>query len=706
VSRRNALVAVIVLAALAVRAVPSPVGAQPAGTRSFHELGFGDRTARSTYGSLTYAFALPVGQRLLPDARLDLVFSHSPALVPDRSTMTVTLNGQSLAGTFLTDDNRERGHVEVPLPVDGISGERFTVRVAFHMRLTHDACEDAGNPALWATIHGESRLTLSTRTADDGPRLADLAGLLAPSGSGSSPEPLAIGLQFPGASPEELRAAGLVAFQYGRWAHAARRDPLIEAGSDVPPGASAGIVVGTGERLGDAGRAGALRWDGGAFVGDNGTLPREYGVLALTGAPPRLAVTGATPRAVLTAAEALVQPERRTLLDAGSAIVTGEAVAWNDAGRPWREGAASFAQLGAARQEVTGPGLHTLSFAFERPPGWILARGSTLDLMIESTPGVRRDTSWIAPRVNGIDLGSRPLAPASGEIGRYVFPLPAEQLNADLLGRPLRRLDLAVDLFLDVEGAGCLAASPDSARATLLPSSTWRLPHDQYRGLDLGRFPAMFFTGSGAPVTVVIPARSSAVELAAGLAVMAALGYWSGSEEAAWPRLVTDAALTDEERRGHLIVIGGPEQNAVSGAARSRDRTLFQDTPPPLYGPPAGGAPSWGTLQLDRSPWGPGHALLAISGSNAEGLRLAASALGQTATLSQVQGRTVFLAEGFAPQTTAAADPVEPPPPALAPRIARSFRERLQAWQVAGAVLLAGFVATVALVLTRRLRVR
>jgi hypothetical protein len=64
----------------------------------------------------------------------------------------------------------------------------------------------------------------------------------------------------------------------------------------------------------------------------------------------------------------------------------------------------------------------------------------------------------------------------------------------------------------------------------------------------------------------------------------------------------------------------------------------------------------------------------------------------------------VSVSLGLPPQTVAGADPAESPPTDLAPRVRTPFRNRIEPWQVVGAVLLGAFVATVGLMLYFRLR--
>ena len=309
------------LALIILLVATTPAKATPsAAEQAFRALGYGDRTARSLDGSLDYFFPIPPGQSPQAGSRITLSFSHSPLLIADHSTMTVVVNDQSLASIFLTAHNSDHAQLIVPLPHAAADGTfratGYFIQVQFNLRLTHDECEENSNPALWATVHDDSRLLLRTAPASDPPGLAALSELFAP--AQNHPLPLTLAVP-PNPQPEEIQAAGLVAFQAGRWAAANGGERTITL-THALPADQPGVLIGGGPALAALGGWDDLKWDGGAFVAGQTRVPVDQGLLALRAAAPALLVSGGTPAAVLDAAAALVQPERRSLL-AGSMIV-------------------------------------------------------------------------------------------------------------------------------------------------------------------------------------------------------------------------------------------------------------------------------------------------------------------------------------------------------------------------------------------------
>ncbi|MCS6938710.1 MAG: cellulose biosynthesis cyclic di-GMP-binding regulatory protein BcsB, partial [Roseiflexus sp.] len=645
---------------------------------------------------LDYFFPVPAGEEPLEGARLELVYSHSPLLEPERSTMTIIVNGLSTQSVRLTPETRTRATLTVPLPLSVFGGEGFFVQVRFHMRLTRDECEEPRNPALWATIHRDSLLVLPTRLAG-AYRLDQFERLFAPSPANRPPLALVIPAE---PSPEELDAAGLVAFQLGRRAAAIRADPRLEVFTTPPERAS--VIVGSAPALATMLPWGAVDWNGRAVTLAGVPISDDHGVLALAeGGAPRLLVSGATPAAVRRAAQALSDPERRTMLD-GAYVAVTDAPIPAPVALPWMNGAASFAQLGVSSRTVSGPGEHRIDLAFTRPAAWQLRDGSVLTLDVEATPAVRRDTSWIAVSVNGIDLGAQPLQMSGAHPQRYTFALPADLLTATLDGRSVRHLDLTIRLFLDPPETGCVVVDGDSLQATLLPTSAWRLPHSLSSSFDLGRFPApLLDINTSLPLDVVLPQQPTTADFAAALRLMAALGRWADADGLAPPRLITVDQIHERSGR-HLILIGGAERNALSAEAISRQPDRFTTPQLAVYRP---GESGLCRLILGPSPWQRDAGMLIIDGAKPEDLITGVAALERRETLERLRGPFALIRNGAPPQTGPAASDTTSPS-SLTPQIETPLLERLPGWQIAGAVLLGAFLSALVILLTIQVRGR
>lgn len=203
-----------------------------------------------------------------------------------------------------------------------------------------------------------------------------------------------------------LRAGGMVAAAIGRWQGAERKDALVGVApldGDGPVAATVPTVV---VAPGPATPPGfPATWTGNGYTtgGAIGTVPGDHGLVALAQeGTARLLLGGATPAAVLEAATAL---EAGFAGPVAAPAVPRPAPVGEEAA-PWTDGAASFAQLGIGRQEVTGLGRREVAFQIDRPAGWVIKGDPRLDLVSTPPPGWTRRSrrsrcSWPASRRPG-----------------------------------------------------------------------------------------------------------------------------------------------------------------------------------------------------------------------------------------------------------------------------------------------------------------
>jgi hypothetical protein len=214
-------------------------------TMTFNQLGYGDRTVRGAFATAEYFFPLPAAGQTVSGAKLDVDVSHSPMLSPDRSTLTVIVDGIAVFSTFLGAETVSHGTVSIELPpLASATATGYSVQLLFFMRLSHDVCEDPNNPALWASVYGKSLLTLPPEVVASRD-LNAVTNYLTP----SAKRPVRIALRDQPAK-SEIATAGRVAYTLGRWAATTQSDPLlapvtkggdaatveVRTASDGPPG--------------------------------------------------------------------------------------------------------------------------------------------------------------------------------------------------------------------------------------------------------------------------------------------------------------------------------------------------------------------------------------------------------------------------------------------------------------------------------------
>lgn len=561
----------------------------PIQTHTFEDYGYGDRTAYGMFGAVEYYFPIPENLVLLDGSKLDLVISYSPILKSNRSTMTIIVNGISIHSTRLDETTQRHKTISVDLPTyifqDAVDrAEGFVILVQFFMRLTDLVCEESNNPALWATIHRESSLTIY---AEHRPAANDLALLPYPFIVKNDAKEGGVSFSFSGfPTSEELNTA----FQVARY-----------LGEGLPQGLL-NMDVNQDERISHDEPSIAI-----GFSPDELPIssPAKITLLPLENQV-TLSISGGSP---LLAAEILGHPDHKDQLTGQSvdvfdhALPISEDVSW-----PWKSGAATFKQLGASDQTVYGVGQQSLFLFFRRPPGWQLEIDRIyLGLNITPSPMLLRNQSGVRIRINGIDVGAISIGDKRDDGDFYRVNLPADLLNVT----PDIRYadDLIVELIFNhqLKQTACEPIYAENAWTIVHANSFFYFPHSKYDLPDLSLFPYPFIdAGRDEPIAFVLPSRPTNDEFAATLIIGQILGKNSFSPQT---EIQVFYAGDIQEISSNAILIGTPERNPW---VRVAEREL--EKPRQGLVQPAVSRDAVGNLKQLASPWSEGHWILIVSG--------------------------------------------------------------------------------------------
>lgn len=646
---------------------------------SFSELGYGDRTATTMFGSLEYYFPVPQNWLLQEGTALDLVISHSPLLRSNRSTLTVIVNDVSILSTRLDESNVSRGRLHIPLPIVGFGdspdrADGYAVRLQFYMRLTDLVCEEITNPALWATVLSDSSLTLA---ATPRPPADDLALLPYPFivRNARDPEaPLTFALA-PAPSADELAAALTMAVYLGQQSPA---QPLT-------------LTARLDGQVGPLGHHIAIGFS------PEPEIPTGPAVISLASDPSGQSTLTLAGQSPLLAAQAMVQPVLRSQLSGRTAIVRGLAdPSLQPATWPWHRDAATFAQLGATDRTVRGIGDQGATFYFKRPAGWDLTAGEIfLDLHLTPSPLLLPHQSGVRVRINGYDVGAISFDQDRPADGFYRIALPADLLNVTPDARHADDLIVEIIAQQHVYQVECEPTHPENAWTTVHANSYFYLPHSDLPLPDVSTFPYPFVQPpSDGPQTVTIglPLPPTQGELSAALTLAQSIGRGTLGPLPAITVVPADSAA---EPAGHLILIGTPERNPLIAAVEAKRPSDEHGLVQTLV---TGDAIT--NLKESPSPWESGKFVLMLSGTE-EGLPLAAQALEDTLPSASI----------LAVRADGSVEPIkrEVPPPALPGPLTQTRPPLLpqpETWQVVVGVLVVTAIAIVATVVGFRLRSR
>lgn len=634
---------------------------------TFEQLGYGDRTALGMFGSLEYYFAVPQ-DRIVKAAELNLILSHSPLLRSNRSTLTLFVNDVAVSSIRLDESNQERAQISFSLPTEAFQdtpqrASGYAIRLQFYMRLTDLVCEESTNPALWSTVHKESTLLL--KMAPRSPS-ADLALWPYPLLAAGRRDAQLLTFHFrPQATEEDYRAALTLAAALGRQTRGLQ--PLFAASHDSLQTSGQQIAIGF-QPGNSAGTLASLRLE---------STPKRT-VLFLDGNQPSLL------------AQQLADPEQRALLRGETVrLVSMPDASLFPQNWAWKQGAATFAQLGATERTVRGVGLQSVVFYFTRPKGWELRTEKIfLDLHVTFSPFLQRNQSGIRVRINGLDMGAFSFEQV--EAGAfYRIPLPADLLTVTY--GPRYTNDLTVELIVSqhLVQTACEPIHSENAWTTIHADSYFYLPYVQLPLPDVSLFPHPFVRPEEASrLTFVLPVAPTDAEVAAALEVAHLIGQASYGP---LPEFQVHFAEDASPLKGNLILIGTPERNPLVAVAEEKrpsdERGLVSAALLEKV---------QANLKEFSSPWDRESFLLIISGEE-EGMVLAARALARPLPSGSI------LAVGPDGQVALVKRLV--PPPGL-PEPLRQMRQPLlpapKTWQVLLSVLLLTIIAIVVAVLIYR----
>lgn len=641
------------------------------------QLGYADRTVKGSRSTIPVELVLRPGQTVLTSSTFTLNYDLSPAIDPEISSITVSVNGAVRTTSTLESTADGFRTMVVPLqPTDRLP-DRASVMLTLEIVLAQAgvACPPAVDPRRWLTIRADSVTSLGLTNADQSVGLSDLASLFSPTTPdpiSRTGEPVAIPITIvvgQGAAAEEFQAAGYVATAIGRWAAERNIEPSILFSDQIPPDQPT-IVVSAGIRFASSLVWGDVTWDGANYVAPTGFIAANRGFLALQRtAVPRLLVSGATPAGVLDAASALVEPGRAETLTGSYAILTGRDAAIPELRQPtWDHDTATFQGLGAFDQVLAGTGWQSVELTFNRPAGWVITDGARLIVDLAVAGNVSADAA-VMLTLNGTVIGSVPIAPGgngsivTGEIASTQtvrsaeLAIPPNVLNVLAPGQSHRELRLGIVASLGV-GATCSGLSAPSV--TILAGSRWVLPHAQPATLDLARFPSPLSGGPDsnvAPLMVVMPDWPTTGEQQAALRVIASVARWSAGDHRLLPRLIPIGRLNADDRiTANLVVIGTPTRNPLAGEIVGRNALVFGL--PSTTSSTANYPQVMGQIALLPSPWKSSGAILLLTSDFEAGVPLAGSNFTSSEQLAGLTGGVVSVGGSTPPQLLAGGEPV------------------------------------------------
>lgn len=575
---------------------PSGVLAQGAEPLRFTlaDLGEKDIVVNVIFDQATLHFPLPEGKRI-ERATLKLHLAHDEQLLPDRSNVTIALNGEPAINLPLTTDNLSTT-LEIPLPIAALRPGDNQLLFRFNQRLQATGCGDLGDNNLWTQIFADTAIELE---GQDVPPSLDLARYPAPfttlSTLAGSPHISIVLPERP--TSAELTAAAQIAAALGQAAEwkeppvwAATIDQLDEARTDDHL-----IAIDTARRNPLAQQASA-----GVTLQTSPRNPQRV-----------MLIVSGTDADELSRAVALLTTQSARAQLGGTHVNPTEFTAQPV---PQRPALVTFAAAGFADRQVNGIGLHDLYYPIDVPYDWKITNDATIELRFAHARGLA-DESNMRASINGLRVAVVHLTDRNADDGRLTIQVSPRKV------RPGRNwLHLKFDLRLPNQD--CNFRYLDQAWASIsAASSMLNLAHvNSEPPLDLRYWPSPLTTPDDLSASLfVLSAQPTASDLSALVVLAAKLGTFSMADGLR-PRASMDDAWRDDVRPGdHAIAIGLPETNKVLqqyDAQLPQPLTRSNGVIQPSSGRelhPDEQTNSAGYVQLLNAPWSAGNTLITIS---------------------------------------------------------------------------------------------
>ncbi len=658
--------------AAAATFTPAP-GAVTAQTRqlvlTIHQLGaLGPLTLRGTSELQGVQFGIRADE-VVTAASLNLSGAMSPALIPEFSNVTVTLNEQYIGTIPVNRDQPRFENFALPVsPVFFQDNNRLNFR--FTGRYTPE-CNDPLSGLLWSTISDASTLTL---TLERLPPQRDLSRLPLPFFDPHEKAMLSLPFVLPAnPSNDSLQAAGIAASWLGQLADF--RGATFPVISDAPGQGNAVLVVTGADRPA------------------NVVLPPLNGpTLAVVPNPndpssSLLVIAGRNGPEAVAAAATLTLGSRTLSGDAASVTVPTipkrvayDAPAWIPSDRPVK-----FGELvDAADLQGTGYVPGTMRVPFRTAPDLYTWRNRAfpMELRYRAPPGPIEDlaVSRLDVGINDLFLASLPLSAEPSRTASWFSRL----FNFGVT-QPTSRVDVPayqvfgqndLQFFFDTRPLhrGDCVAIPQDVRMAVDPDSTFDISR-AYRFAELPNL--SYFVSSAFPFTrladmsetaIVLPQAPNPVEVGAFLEMMGRIGSLTGYPVIRLAVVKSDAVNTVADRNILLMgTIGRLGQAAdllksspfrVSGNKLSIEAPAGLDSVRRLFGDPqradrtraatilASAGPDTSTMVGVQSPLNSSRSVVALLGGGPAAVEALVTILRDPDQAPLIQGDLAVLTGG------------------------------------------------------------
>lgn len=614
---------------------------------------------RGIYSTARLGFTRPQGWKIT-GAKALIRYQHSPALIANKSNLTLQVNGTSVGSIPLNRKQSQIGQALFEIPARLI--QNYNDLTIIVQQQNDEKCSDPGDATLWTEVLPDSELQFEYQAQ---PIPLNFSRYPYPFFDKLSLDANKIAYLLPKVNEDWLIAASRLQAALGRQAEFRPIETKIVKNIENLDYGDRAVIIGTPAHqpaLADLDIPFPIVKDQ-ILDGNKTPLPEDVGVLILTttldGSVPVLLVTGNGSEGVAKAAQFLVQPDTKKL-------GTGQAILVNDIQeiptpklREWpgflptkdsfKLSEIKTQENGEALKEITvrGAGAPPIQIDFRPLPDDEFTRGSSMNLRYSYGPQINPRTSAVEVLLDGVFIGGARLTKEDGATNKTLnVDLPANLMNRLT---PTSKLEIAFRLNPREPGE-CGKVTDQQLTGTIDPDTSFKLNRQQSVQL-----PDLKLLQSGYPfaapqdlsnTAIVVPDIPTETDILTMLAFSERLGRLSKADSVQITAYTTSSLPPEIRKTNHLVAIGTREQfpfpealTLEAGGFGLGNAFTRQSKQANIQTLPDDG----GTIKEIISPDNPERVILALSAQTETGLERVREIISKDSWFFQLQKDTVLV---------------------------------------------------------------
>lgn len=440
---------------------------------------------------------------------IELHYTHSPTLLPKRSTLTILVDDMPMGSVFLDESNLDREVWRLDLSELTLEPGFHKISVITHMEVTSNICDDQNNSANWMRLYKESTIHLKlTHVYDE----ADLAYFPSPLFERGSSEPMQSAFVLPD-DPTEVELEVLT--QLAQFFNTQSVGRTLQLHVYTEKDLTLDIV--REEQLIWIGASD--RWSGyGQEIADRVQSVNQNSIL-ITSSPWNEELTSmilhGSGDELIQAGRMLTDPGLRGQLYGSEVVISPADVtippvsSEDDMSR--QEGAQhiSFGDMGYSSLTVESLLVGGARVVYNIPPGWEIEDGAKLHLSFRHSKTLNFAQSVVSVKVNQVPVGSERLNEVSSDLGSLDIPLDPNVLRQS----SSVTIDIAFQFSSNMGTEACTGGNAQIGNWAVIDEASFlSFSYEPRRTFSLALLPSPL-DQTWAQTCVILPKQPSSEEL-------------------------------------------------------------------------------------------------------------------------------------------------------------------------------------------------